>query len=346
MSCFHSFVPPYILERVTASGSDREGIAAATLELDARLRRAHRKPVPRAGSGLKREVDDAAGAERLPGAKVRGEGDPAVGDSAADQAYDGLGAVYRYYSEVHGRDSLDGAGSALLATVHYGQKYDNAFFNGERMVFGDGDGTLFLPFTRALDVIGHELTHGVVADETGIAYEGQDGAINESVADVFGSLVKQYTRRQSVTEADWLIGDEILAPGVHGVALRSMAAPGTAYDDPTLGKDPQPASMAGYVETTEDNGGVHINSGIPNKAFHDAAVTLGGKAWETVGPVWYATLLDDALDQPVDFAAFATATVRVAAGLPGGDVVAPAVRAAWEGVGITVPARLLHSRAG
>src|SRR4030095_16104982 len=96
----------------------------------------------------------------------------------------------------------------------------------------------------------------------------QAGALNESMSDVFGSLVKQYLRKQSAEEADWLIGEGLLAPGVHGVALRAMQERGSAYDDPILGDDIQPSHMDGYVRTFEDNGGVHINSGIPNKAFH------------------------------------------------------------------------------
>ncbi len=161
------------------------------------------------------------------------------------------------------------------------------------MVFGDGDGSIFVGFTKSLDVIGHELTHGVSAEEAkGLEYHDQPGALNESISDVFGSMVKQYALGQDATQADWLIGNDILGPDFHGVALRSMAAPGTAYDDPQLGKDPQPATMAQYVQTQNDNGGVHINSGIPNKAFHDAAVALGGNAWETAGKVWYAALLD------------------------------------------------------
>ena len=148
--------------------------------------------------------------------------------------------------------------------------YDNAFWDGTQMVFGDGDGVIFLPFTRSVDVIGHELAHGVTQYTSGLNYQDQSGALNESVSDVFGVLVKQRLLGQTADQADWLVGAELLAPGVNGVALRSMAAPGTAYDDPRLGKDPQPGHMRDYVDTTDDNGGVHINSGIPNKAFHVA----------------------------------------------------------------------------
>ena len=169
----------------------------------------------------------------------------------------------------------------LVATVHFGDHYENAFWNGRQMVFGDGDGELFNRFTVSLDIIGHELAHGVTEDEAELMYLNQSGALNESVSDVFGSLVKQYLRGQTADEADWLIGEGLLTDAVAGVALRSMKEPGTAYDDPVLGDDIQPAHMDDYVRTTADNGGVHINSGIPNKAFYTAAMSLGGHAWET-----------------------------------------------------------------
>ena len=222
-----------------------------------------------------------------------------------------------------------------MATVHYGTRYDNAFCDGTQMVFGDGDGVIFQPFTRSLDVIGHELAHGVTQYTSGLNYQDQSGALNESVSDVFGVLVKQRLLGQSADQADWLVGAELLADDVEGVALRSMAAPGTAYDDPRLGKDPQPAHLRDYVETTDDNGGVHINSGIPNKAFHVLATTLGGNAWEVAGQVWVNTITGD-ISADCDFATFAALTLTAAGSRHGADSeVATAVRAAWESVGVT-----------
>jgi Zn-dependent metalloprotease len=336
-----TFVPPYVLERAASTDHDVAAAARATLLVDRQLRASDRRPrVPSVRAGLRREISDAEGQQELPGRIARTEEQGPTGDAATDEAYDGLGTVYRYFREVHGRDSLDGAGGALLATVHFGRAYDNAFFNGERMVFGDGDGLLFQRFTLGLDVIGHELTHGVTADEADLPYRYQPGAVNESLSDVFGSLVKQYAAGHGVHDADWLIGDRVLGPLWPGVALRSMAAPGTAYDGPPVGKDPQPAHMRDYVETEEDDGGVHINSGIPNKAFHDAAVALGGHAWDTAGQVWYAAMLDPELDRRPDFEAFAAVTVRVARELgPDGPRLAEAVAAAWEGVGVPLPRR-------
>jgi hypothetical protein len=143
----------------------------------------------------------------------------------------------------------------VLATVHYGQDYDNAFWNGTQLVFGDGDRRIFDRFTKPIDVLGHELSHALTEKTAGLTYQGQSGALNESISDVFGACMKQRVLGQAAADADWLVGEGIFLPSVHGTALRSMKEPGTAYDDPDLGKDPQVGSMADYVETTEDNGG-------------------------------------------------------------------------------------------
>jgi Zn-dependent metalloprotease len=221
----------------------------------------------------------------------------------------------------------------LDATVHYGRRYDNAFWNGQQMVFGDGDGDLFNRFTVSLDVIAHELTHGVTGDEAGLVYLGQAGALNESISDVFGSLVKQYARGETASSADWLIGAGLFTSKVQGVALRSLKAPGTAYDDPVLGRDPQPATMSGYVKTSTDNGGVHTNSGIPNHAFYRAAIALGGHAWEKAGRIWYETVRDKRLKPTATFTQFARYTVANAAQFFGADE-RKAVHDAWAAVGI------------
>jgi Zn-dependent metalloprotease len=265
---------------------------------------------------------------------VRGEGHPATGDAAADEAYEYLGATYALFWDVFKRHSIDGAGLPLVGTVHYGQNYENAFWNGEQMVFGDGDGEIFNRFTVSIDIVGHELAHGVIEHETSLAYQGQSGALNESLADVFGTLVKQYQAQQSVDQADWLIGKGLFTDAVNANALRSMSHPGTAYDDPALGKDPQPGHMRDYVETTEDNGGVHINSGIPNRAFYLAATAIGGNAWENSGRIWYEALCDESLWSVADFVQFATLCVDVAGRLYGPGREQDAVRQAWIEVGV------------
>lgn len=282
-----------------------------------------------------RSVSDAGGQEQLPGRLVLSEGQPPVADVAVNEAYNGMGATYELFWEAFQRDSVDGRGMPLAATVHYGTLYENAFWAGDRLVFGDGDGQVFNRFTIALTIIAHELTHGVIQSTANLAYRDQSGALNESIADVFGSLVEQYSREQSAAEASWLIGEGLFTDQVQGRALRSMRAPGTAFDDDVIGTDPQPDSMAGYVQTDDDNGGVHINSGIPNRAFYLVADALGGNAWESAGQIWYDTLTNGTLSATVDFAGFAAATTAAAArrfGDRSNEV--EAVRSAWETVGV------------
>ncbi|PCN48279.1 peptidase M4 family protein [Curtobacterium sp. 'Ferrero'] len=340
----HSVVPPYLLRAVAdAADFPRAASAArtalASLEVVQRPKHEVRNaPEPVAGAldrSPQRTISDAHGTTTLPGDVVRREGDPATGDAAVDEAWTGLGDTHAFWLDVFGRVSIDGAGLALDATVHYGHDYDNAYWDGSRMVFGDGDGEVFERFTIAVDVIGHELAHGVTQYTADLTYEGQSGALNESISDVFGSLVLQYARKQTADQASWLIGEGLFTPRVHGVALRSMKAPGTAYDDPVLGKDPQPATMAGYVDTTDDNGGVHTNSGIPNHAFYLAATAIGGNAWDGAGAVWWDALTSDATTKSIDFAGFAGVTVTAAASRFGDrSREHAAVEQAWRDVGV------------
>ncbi|WP_312173376.1 M4 family metallopeptidase [Microbacterium sp.] len=337
----HGIVPSYLLARLAESGRYPGAAAAARQTLTA-----GRPPfrarldlsidengdlVAELSDAPNRTISDAGDTQTLPGAVVRGEDDEPVADDAVNQAFDGLGATFELLLTAFGRNSLDGAGAPLDATVHYGVDYDNAFWDGERMVFGDGDGEVFVGFTRSTTVIGHELAHGVVQYTANLEYQGQPGALNESIADVFGALTEQYLLEQSAADATWLIGAEIFTDAVQGKALRSMIEPGTAYDDDELGKDPQPAHMSDFVRTTEDNGGVHINSGIPNRAFALFAIDLGGNAWETAGTVWYRALTGG-LSSTANFTEFADATVAAASAID--DATATAARRAWSTVGV------------
>ncbi|MCA0292808.1 MAG: M4 family metallopeptidase [Actinobacteria bacterium] len=345
-----SIVPPHILERL-AHSADAEIADAARQALrdvaEGMLhRRAHAAPESRPGSkprlapgtlegGPQRLICDAEGGTTLPGTQVRGEGEPDTGDVAVAEAYDGLGDTWQLFADAFERNSLDGRGLPLRATVHYGENYDNAFWDGTQMVFGDGDGKIFGRFTASLDVIGHELAHGVTEHTAGLMYQGQPGALNESMSDVFGSMVKQRRLGQDAADADWLIGAELLIGELAGQALRSMKAPGTAYDSPLLGKDPQPGHMDDYVETDDDHGGVHINSGIPNRAFYLLATALGGASWEAPGRIWYAVLTGPGISADCDFVTFAGLTVDEAIGQYG--VQSPevaAVKSAWAQVGV------------
>ena len=279
--------------------------------------------------GRQRNVYDAGHATRLPGKLARAETGAPNPDAAVNQAFDGAGATYDFYQQVLQRNSIDGRGMGIDSTVHYSKQFNNAFWNGSQMVYGDGDGKLFTGFTGAIDVIAHELTHGVTQYTVpggGLTYEGQSGALNESISDVFGSVVKQWHLKQSVQQADWLIGAGIMMPAV-GKALRSMADPGnTAH---TWSGDDQPGAMAGYVA----DGDVHTNSGIPNHAFYLAAMKLGANSWDKAGPIWYQAL--SLLHPDATFLDAAAATVKAAELRYGaGAKEAGAVRDAWLEVGV------------
>lgn len=298
-----SFVPPHIITNLA-----RED-AAATAAPSASQRTAMAEKMLREQRSLR--IGDravSAGLAALTGARpgksdrniyddkntydfdvelVRGESDPAVEAQNVNQAYDNAGATRDYYREVHDRDSLDNLASTIVVNVNYGVDFLNAFYDGTRLVLGNGDGEIFVDFAASPDVMGHEFSHGVVDHTAKLEYDGQSGALNESFADVFGSLVEQRLKGEDFDSANWLIGDEIMAPGLYGESLRSMAHPGTAYDNPKLGRDPQPAHMNDYYSGPADNHGVHINSGIVNRAFY---LTAGELGTPNAGRIWYAGL--------------------------------------------------------
>ena len=325
------FIPPFLLEKLAESSPEVQRSLQTDHSL--RARRAVVTALPaRATSSAPFSVYTAGGGTDLPGELVRAAGAPAAGDDTVDEAYAGVEASLALYKEVFGRDSFDDKGAPVLATVHYDHDYDNAFWDGTQLVFGDGDGKIFGRFTKPVDVLGHELSHAVTQYTANLTYHGQSGALNESMSDCFGICVKQRLLGQSAGDADWLIGEGIFLPAVKGAALRSMKEPGTAYDDPQLGKDPQVGSMDDYVVTEEDNGGVHTNSGIPNRAFYLAATAIGGTAWDGAGKIWYAALTSG-IGADTDFPAFAAATVTAARVVS--DDAAAAVIKAWETVGVS-----------
>jgi Zn-dependent metalloprotease len=343
-------VPPHILKHAAdSSDPDVRAWALRMLAQSASIR-GHRlagvRPFSAASTAPpRRSVFDARHGTRLPGAFVRDERGPAASDPSVEQAFGGADGTYRFYKALFGRNSIDGKGAPIDSSVHYSIRFDNAFWNGRQMVYGDGDGVLFKDFTTCLDVIGHELTHGVTSSEADLDYHGEPGALNESMSDVFGILVKQWSRhaageeaQASPTTASWLIGEGLLGDTIKGKALRSMAAPGTAYDDPRLGKDPQPAHMKHYrhLSDDEDDGGVHINSGIPNHAFYLAAVGIGRPAWERAGRIWYDALTKflrhDSNFQDAANATWTAAMVRYGHG----SLEQQAIEKAWAAVGVPV----------
>jgi Zn-dependent metalloprotease len=338
-------VPPYVqnevAKNVTGPAAEK---TQKTLADDARKRRAAAITAAAAGAGAglapaptgtsRREVYDSGNTTNQRVTLVRPEGSPETKDADVINAYDNAGLVRVYFKQVLNRDSIDNRALDLVLNVHYATKFNNAFWDGDEMTFGDGDGVIFSGFARSLDVVAHELAHGVTQFASGLVYKNESGALNEHFSDVFGTAITQWVNKERPDDADWLIGDEIMGPDLYGEALRSMRNPGTAYDNPILGKDPQPAHYANRYTGTADNGGVHINSGIPNRAFYLSATELGDTV--TTARIWY-----HALHFLKPNSTFAQASLQVAdsarilvkAGVvPKGA--AQIVRGAWRTVGV------------
>lgn len=237
---------------------------------------------------------------------------------------DNFGSTFKFYSEILNRNSIDNKGMNLIGSVHFdnddGQTpgYDNAFWDGTQMCFGDGDPQIFNTFTESLDITGHELTHGVTAHTANLPYESQSGALNESISDVFGSMIKQFVLKQKANEADWLIGECLFRNPEGARALRDMANP--------------------YVNSSNDEdgdwGGVHTNSGIPNRAFYLVATSVGDYSWDPAGRIWYEALTDPALkhvNTQTAFETFENLTIKHAHTI-GGTAALAAVKKAWTTV--------------
>lgn len=351
----YSFMSPYMLNKIIEQGNPTQQLqASSTLKhvknllniailppsLSADVDVAEHPAVTEKGQ-VSRAIYDAKGTEELPGWLVgREEDPPSTNDPAVNEAYEHLGIIHQFFWEKFERNSLNDKGLPLNATVHFGKNYQNAFWNGKYMVFGDGDNEIFNRFTIALDVVAHELSHGVIESTANLLYMGQSGALNESISDVFGSMVKQFLNNEKAEQADWIIGEGLLKESIKAKGLRSMSQPGSAYDHPLLGKDPQPDHMKNYIHTIDDNGGVHLNSGIPNRAFYLAARDMGGYSWEKAGKIWYKTLCDKKLGQSATFKDFARLTVRHAENdEENGKKFGAIVKQAWIDVGV-LPAKV------
>ena len=306
--CFSTFIPPYVLDNMAKAGIEE---AKSTILQSQSFRENRAETSKKMGleAGLLGAVVpigrayvmvyDSENTQEFQKKLVRDQGgnSSATGKEPVDLAYDYVSKDRDCLkNEIINRNSLDNNGMDLICNVHFGVKYNNAFWDGEQITFGDGDDVHFTNFAKSLDVIAHELGHGVVQHTANFEYKGQSGALNEHFADVFGTVVTQWVEKQATRkvdwlqmteQADWLIGDEIMGPELYGEALRSMSEPGTAYDNNILGKDPQPAHMNDIYTGTGDNGGVHINSGIMNKAFYLTAIEIGT---DQAALIWYNAL--------------------------------------------------------
>ncbi len=330
----YGVIPPYMLQELAARNKANASDFINTRNKTIEMQNQPGGIQPRVGQDFQgaREVYDAKGRQTQPGEKARFEGEKPTGNVEVDNAYDFTGQIKDFYVKEYGRNGIDGKGMKYVSTVNYGKNYENAFWDGKQMTYGrPGPDSPFKTFVLR-DVAAHEVTHGVTEMEANLRYWGQAGALNESHSDVFGALVEQYARGQTADKGSWLMGEGIWKENVKNArALRDMKNPGTAYDNPAIGKDPQPGHMKDYVKTWGDNGGVHYNSGIPNRAFVNYALDVGGKAWEGPGHVWFEAR-KMAGENP-SFAQFAQHTIDAAKKLNRVEDV-PKLEKAWESVGV------------
>ncbi|RKK66316.1 hypothetical protein BFJ69_g15519 [Fusarium oxysporum] len=265
---------------------------------------------------LRRAIYDGRHNSRLPGTLARSEGTRRIFDRQVNNAFDGVGITVKFFYTVFGRNAIDNNGGTPVVTF----------------VFGDGDGITFDYFADSLDVVAHELTHAITQYIAGIPYNGQAGGLNESISDIFAALVEQWHFTQTAADADWLTGQNLFPIAFKGAALRNIANPGTAYNDPILGRDPQIDHFSNYDDSLD----VHITSGIPNRAFYLIAIGFGGYAWLKAGRIWYETLRDTRIrefGQNITFRDWATVTVDQANRLFDASATT-IVRNAWVSVGV------------
>jgi Zn-dependent metalloprotease len=335
-------VPTHVLMRLAQAidpGVSRRALDALGFSARARALRAKlgvlapMPTIPSPNGGRYREVYDAqhGAPHTLPGRLVRSEREGSARDRSVNEAYRNAGYTYSFYRRVFGRSSLDGRGMVLRSSVHLSRKLNNAFWDGSEMVYGDGDGEIFVHLTRPLEVVAHELTHGVIAHTSGLVYRGEAGALNESFADVMGSLVKQWRHRQPARRADWLIGRQMMGPAVRARALRTLTGRKAFVDDPLLGTDPQPKHYRDRIRIPDPDIAAHLNSGIPNYAFYLVATRLGGHAWTRAGAIWYEAMTT--LPSRSNFVTVAGHTIAIARRRFGSRVAA-VVAGAWKDVGL------------
>jgi len=268
-------------------------------------------------------VADCQHGQVLPGMPIANPGSST--DITAKRAFAETKAVADFFMKVFNRNSIDDAGMTLASSIHFGVNYNNAFWNGSRMTYGDGDGNIFIDFTASTDVIAHELTHGLTSRTLRLAYTNEAGGLNESMSDVFGSMFRQWRAGQTSPQGDWLIGADIMGPAARArgfKCLRDMAKPDAAHC-----LSPQPTHFSQF----RTGMGPHESSGIPNLAFYKAARALGGNSWDVAGRIWYAALTGGASPN-MKMKTFANRTRKVAAARYPAAVAA--VDAGWKAVGL------------
>ena len=341
LKCGCQIVPPDVLARLaqdaTVADATRQGLVnTAAMDAELRKMRSQARTLLRAAEGLAPAgltaalapapaitVFDCQHTRNLPGSPVARPGQSS--DASVRSAHDETQAVADFFSQVFGRNSIDDGGMTLMSSVHFGANYNNALWNGLQMIYGDGDGQIFVDFTRGRDVIAHELTHGVTQHTLRLVYANEPGGLNESMSDVFGSMFRQWRAGQDVNAADWLIGADILGPLARGrgfTCLRDMANPAAGHC-----LSPQIAHYSQYAAGMDP----HHSSGVPNLAFQRAAVAVGGRSWDRVGQIWYKAMTGGRSPQ-MRMAAFANRTRQIARRQFPAEY--GAVDAAWTQVGL------------
>ncbi len=343
MTCTCHIVPQDVLRRLAEDRSlpdpERKSFAdTARLDVELRRMRVQANKVTQLSLAMSPVVGAIAAApsitvydcghsQTLPGAPVAKPGSSA--DVTAKHVFDETSSLAKFYSQVFGRNSIDGAGMTLLSSIHYGANYNNAFWNGTQMTYGDGDGSIFLDFSKSNDVIGHELTHGVTQYSLQLSYTNEAGGLNESMSDCFGSMFRQWEANQDVQHADWLIGKDIMGPAALQkgyICLRDMADPAAKHC-----LAPQPKHYSDYKRGMDP----HYSSGIPNSAFCTICKSVGGNSWDKVGQIWYDAMTGSGSKPAMKMKTFANLTRSVTARrFPGDAALAGAVDAGWKGVGL------------
>lgn len=276
----------------------------------------------------------------------------ATNQKAAVDAHYGASKTYDYFLNAHGRNGIDGSGGPAYYTsidgvtglisslVHYSTNYNNAFWDGTKMTYGDGDGSTFSPLV-SLDICGHELTHGLTERTANLVYSGESGALNESMSDVFGAMVERSVRGEIA--GTWKIGEDVYTPA-NGTsdALRYMDNPhGAANSGFTADDDPD--HYAERYTGSSDNGGVHINSGIANNAFylaakggthHVSSKVVTGIGADKAAAIWFKALTKY-MTSSTNFAGARTATLNAATESYGGTSAEyNTIMDAWCAVGV------------
>lgn len=319
----HHFVPPYIIKRLPSASKKQEEMDRTFREHrnylnDNPLQRdQHLAAIRKTIHNETRRLFDSQNTENYPV-------DPILTDVQVHSTLPSQNAAlqlanlaYDFFHDKYQWESFDGRSSPIDLYINFGDHYDNAFYDGLRFCFGNGDGEYFNSFLLQ-DVFTHEMTHGVTDHKVkGLPYYGQQGALNEHISDVFAMCLNQRLKREKATTASWIVGEGLFTDKIKGKGIRSFKDE-LAYDDPVLGKDEQPKKFSDYIDTTEDNGGVHLNSGILNHFFYNLCILAetqvsdewNNRSWKSPLSLYWESY--PYIKSTTNFEQFAKITLRVA----------------------------------